>query len=81
MDGRCSSCAFQVGYEGKVPPKSGDALAQTAQGAVGSPSLEGFKSREDVALRDVDSGHGGDGLGLDWVIPEVFSSLNDSTCL
>jgi len=32
-----------------------------------SPSLEGFRSRVDVALRDVVSGHGGDGLavGLD----------------
>ena len=32
-----------------------------------SPSLEVFRSRVDVALRDVVSGHGGDGLavGLD----------------
>jgi len=28
----------------------------------GSPSLEMFKNRVDVALRDVVSGHGGDGL-------------------
>jgi len=28
---------------------------------VGSPSLEVFKNRGDVALRDVVSGHGGDG--------------------
>ena len=27
-----------------------------------SPSLEVFKNRRDVALRDVVSGHGGDGL-------------------
>ena len=27
-----------------------------------SPSLEVFKSRVDVALRDMGSGHGGDGL-------------------
>ena len=34
---------------------------------VESPSLEVFQSRVDVALRDVVSGHGGDGLtvGLD----------------
>ncbi len=34
---------------------------------VESPSLEVFKSRVDVALRDVVSGHGGDGstIGLD----------------
>jgi len=29
---------------------------------VGSPSLEMFKKHGDVALRDVVSGHGGDGL-------------------
>jgi len=33
-----------------------------------SPSLEVFKNRVDVALRDVDSGHGGVGLGLVLVI-------------
>ena len=32
----------------------------------------------DVALRDVVSGHGGDGLGLDYVISAAFSSLNHS---
>ena len=34
---------------------------------VQSPSLEVFKNRVDVALRDMGSGHGGDGLmvGLD----------------
>ena len=34
---------------------------------MGSPSLEMFKNRVDVALRDVVSGHGGGGLvvGLD----------------
>jgi len=34
---------------------------------VGSPSLEVFKNRVDVAVRDVVSGHGADGLviGLD----------------
>ena len=31
---------------------------------VESPSLEVFKSRVDVALRDVGSGHGGDGLAV-----------------
>ena len=29
---------------------------------MGSPSLEVFKKHEDVALRDMVSGHGGDGL-------------------
>ena len=32
---------------------------------VGSPALEGFQNRGDVALRDVGWCHGGDGLGLD----------------
>ena len=44
-----------------------DALAEAAQGVGGSPSLEVFKSRVDVALKDMGSGHGGDRLvvGLD----------------
>ena len=33
-----------------------------------SPSLEVLKNCGDVALRDVVSGHGGDRLGLDWMI-------------
>ena len=45
---------------------------------MGSPSLEVFQNRGDVALRDVGSGHGGGGLGLDWVILEVFPNCNDS---
>ena len=43
-----------------------------------SPSLEVLKNHGDVALRDVVSGHGEGGLGLDLMILEVFSSLNDS---
>ena len=38
-----------------------------------SQPLEVFKNLGDMALRDVVSGHGGDGLGLDLVILEVFS--------
>ena len=46
-----------------------------------SPPLEVFQSYGDVALRDVVSGHGGGGLGLDWVILVVFSNLNVSMIL
>ena len=48
---------------------------------VGSPSLEVFKNHGDVVLRDVVSGHGGNGLELDLVILDVFSNLNDSMIL
>jgi len=33
---------------------------------VGAPSLEVFRSRGDVALMDVVSGHGGVGCGWTW---------------
>jgi len=48
---------------------------------VESPSLEVFIKRADVALRNVVSGHGGDGLtvGLDDLIG--LSNLNDSVVL
>ena len=42
---------------------------------VKSPSLEVFKTHEDVALSDVVSGHGGNKLRLDYVILEVFPTL------
>ena len=45
-----------------------------------SPNLEVFRNRGDAALRDVVSGHGEDGLGLDLVIL-VFSNLFDSVIL
>ena len=45
---------------------------------MGSPSLEVFQNHGDVALRDVVSGHGGGGMGLDLGILEVFSNINDS---
>lgn len=46
---------------------------------VESPSLEWFQNCGDVAVRDMVSGHGADGLGLDLGIWEVFSSLHDFT--
>jgi len=42
---------------------------------VESPSLEVFKSRVDVALRDMGSGHGVMGCWLDWVVLEVIPTL------
>ena len=48
---------------------------------MGSPSLEVLKNRGDVALRDVVSGHGGNGLALDWMVLVIFSNLNDSMIL
>ena len=49
---------------------------------VESPSPKVFKKRADVTLRDVVSGHGGDGskVGLE-VSLEVFSNLNDALIL
>ena len=43
---------------------------------VESPSLEVFKNTGGVALRDVVSGHGVDGLGLAVLV--VFSNLGDA---
>ena len=59
-------------------PREQPGAGTAAQGVVGSPSLEVFQNCGDVALRDVVSGHGGDGLGLNWMILVVFASLNDS---
>ena len=46
-----------------------------------TPSLEVFKKRLDVPLRDMVSSHGDDGLGLDAVISELFSNVNGSVSL
>ena len=40
-------------------------MAQLPRGLGRSPSLEVFKNHGDVALRDVVSGHSGEGLGLE----------------
>jgi len=45
---------------------------------VESPSLEVFQNRGDVALGDMVSGHGGDGLTLGMMNFVVFSNLNES---
>ena len=58
----------QVGYLEKfLLRKSSEAVAQLLREVVQSPSLEVFRNRVDVALRDVVGGHGGGGLmiGLD----------------
>lgn len=49
-------------------------MERAAQGGDGVTVLGGVT----VALRDAGSRHGGDGLKLDYVIMEAFSSLNDS---
>ena len=41
-------------------------MAQLPREVVGSPSMEVFQNRGDVALRDVGSGHGGVGWGWTW---------------
>ena len=46
-----------------------------------SPSLEVSEKCVDVALKDVVSGHGLGGLGLDWKVLVVFSNLNSSMIL
>ena len=56
-------------------------MAQLPREVVQSPSLEVLKNHVGVALRDVVSGRGEDGLGLDWVTLEVFFNLNDSMIL
>ena len=61
--------------------ESGDAVAQLPREVRGSPSLEVFENCRSVALRDVASGHGGGGVGLDLGILGVFSNLNDSVIL
>ena len=53
-------------------------MAQLPREVGRPPSLEGSQSCGDVALRDVGSGHGGGGLGLDLGILVVCSNLNDS---
>ncbi len=40
-----------------------------------------FEERGDAVLRDMVSGHGGDGLGLDLDLAKVFSNLRDSMSL
>ena len=54
--------------------KNGEILAQVG---VESLSLEMFQECGDMALRDVVSGHGGDGVVAGHDTLEVFSSLND----
>jgi len=46
---------------------------------VGLMSRKVFEERGDAVLRDMVSGHGGDGLGLD--LAKVFSNLSDSMSL
>ena len=53
-------------------------MALLPREVVGSLSPEVFENHGHVALRDVVSGHGGGGLGLDLGTLVVFSNLNNS---
>ena len=55
-------------------PRELSGTGTPAQRVVGSPFPEVSKNRGDVALKDVVTGNG---LGLDLMILEVFSNLND----
>jgi len=59
----------------------GGALAQLPREAVESLSLEVLKNCAEVALREVGSGWGAGGWGVDWVISVVFSSPDGSMIL
>ena len=48
---------------------------------VQSLSLEVFRKRRDVALREVVTEHGGDGLALDWMILVALWSFPTFTIL
>lgn len=69
----------QVGYEGKLLR----AVMQwhSCPGSVGSLSVEVLQNCGDATLKDMVSGRGRDGLGLDLWILEVFSSFYDSFVL
>lgn len=58
---------IQDGYwEQFVPLWCGDAVAQLPGEGVGSPSVDVFHTRGDVALRDAVGGRGGAGWGWGW---------------
>ena len=68
---------FGLDIRKKTLRKGGETVAQAVREVVESPSLEVFNNHVDVALRDVGSGHGEDGLvvGLDGLCS--LSNLNN----
>ena len=72
---------FRLDIRKNISRKSGAAVAQLPREEAESPSLEVFKNRVDVALRDVVSGHGGDGLAVGQGDLSGLSNLCDSVIL
>ena len=71
-----------IGYKEKfILRKSCNAVARAAQGGGGVAIPVQDVQDGSVALRDMVSGHGEDGLELEQMIFVVFSNLNDSIIL
>lgn len=72
-----------MGYSEKIPDGSGcNALEVAAQGS-GGITIPGSAQKTWMrhCRRWFGSEHGGDGEKSDWMIPEVFSHLNNSVSL
>ena len=75
---RSGDSNLQVGYEEQFILRNAVVMHWLPREVMGSPSMEVFKERGGVALRDSVCGHGGGGLGLDLGILVVLSRLSAS---